>query len=314
MKENRLGVALNPGRGATPEEMGAFWFDGVVNTQGRVMNATADGALVEAGRSNLSPEYYRRFNDITSWADRYPHGDPRTWVPLVYAGVKADDFMASEVMTADYDQQQIRGLTGRPKGSGRPSGSVTPAEVAAAAEEAEGTGWLQSITGAGMDAAGWVGGKISGEGEQLGLGDIAVVGDIGRETAGLAKDVANTAAVKGVSRNVFAAGSMPAQAIVGSVGNIQDDLADGDIGMAFAHGFGANPVLEALFIGSENVTGTEWYRKGGKEQSNWSQTDMGQTILDITGQGRGEQSGAYDDPLGLQADQGSGLTGRSRPA
>lgn len=291
----------------TPEEIAAFWFDGVVNTQGRVMNATNDHQLVVGKRSDLSPEYYRYIHDVSSWADRYPHGDPRTWVPLVYAGVKADDFMSEEVMSIDYDQQQIRGLTGRPADGAKPSGTVTPEETTLAAEESDGGSWMDTAMGYAGGFGETVGGLIGGGGESVGIGDIAVVGDAARWAGRGVNDFMSTAAVKGTVRNAFAAANMPAQAVVGSAASIQDDVKNGDWKSAISHAYGANPVFEALFIASENATGTQWYREGGKEQTVWSQTDMGQTILDIAGQGRGEQFGQYDDPIGLQSDQGSGF-------
>jgi hypothetical protein len=115
------------------------------------------------------------------------------------------------------------------------------------------------------------------------------------------------AGFKGAVRNFFDAARMPQQAIVGTAANMAQDASEGDYKSMLLHGYALNPVAEALFIAAENATGTQFYREDGEEQSNWSQTTFGQTILDISGQGRGEQFGDYDDPMGLQAKQGSGF-------
>ena len=171
-------------------------------------------------------------------------------------------------------------------------------------------GEVTSRVGLGMAT---LGGSELARAKGVDIPDPFTVAAEGRRMAGessIGKNAADSAMYslfKGTVRNAFAAAQMPQEAVVSVAAAMDEDLANGDYKSMLMHGLALNPVTEALFIGAENVTGTQFYREGGREQGVWSQTVGGQIALDLTGQGGNEQfPGGPNDPIGIQSPQGSG--------
>lgn len=146
--------------------------------------------------------------------------------------------------------------------------------------------------------------------DQTGADEVTehVLKPVGGWAVDKAADIGTSGPIKAVSRNTFAALNMSYQAMVGTGANVANDISEGDYKSAILHAYGAFPLFEAAFIAAENATGTQFYREDGTEPTNWSQTDMGQVLLDVAGQGKGENLGEGDDKAGFSdIDQGSGF-------
>ena len=333
---------------------------GMMTQQGRIIAGYNNGHLVYGGAKWLSPGYRRYVDDITMNAEAYPVNDPRTWMPLVRAGMKTGELGMQVAMEADYDTLAMTGQTTTPynvprSGSARPAlggaatdvGGDAPATPVAVApepveEEGDGGNFFSDAIGALGDVAGGAVGLVGGgidaadeaisdvlsPGEDIAAASRGVSAPEDDEDSILAESAGTLSGgllgaerhlpvignaphrlTKAVSRNSFAAMNMSYQAIVGTGANIADDLSKGDYKSALLHAYGAFPLAEAGFIAAENVTGTDFYREGGQEPTNWAQTDMGQVLLEIGGQGKGENlPGGADDAAGFGGiDQGDGF-------
>jgi hypothetical protein len=288
------------------DHFNAFVLDGVIDSQGQIFNAISKNSLVYGKAKDVSPGYWKFLEGVHQFGSQYPTSDPRTWVPLVRAGLNHGSWGVQPALEAD--TIRLNGAGKNADAAGTPVDAATVASDTPDAEDPWSGGFLSDL-----------GAFLHGPVESMQQGQNAI-GDVTSNwtpvtaTQGLREDVGRVlggsqaySMFKGTVRNFFAAAQMPQQAIVGWAANLQDDASKGDYKSYMLHLLAINPVFEAGFIGAENLTGTQFYREGGKEQSNWSQTDFGQTILDATGQGRAEQFGGPNDPMGVQANQGDGF-------
>jgi hypothetical protein len=327
-----------------PENLGAQLFEGLIDMQGDIIHYKANGELTSGKAKHVNPDYRAYLDRVAEYAAMYPANDPHTWVPLARANITRNAEHVMKLMEADAQRLANEGYSGTPMGglegyvsSWRKNGA-TRTEAAAAAGIAGSTemsaaslqtqdepeapdddndfGWFGDIvdtvtTPAQMVAEQYISPALEGSGE---VADVAY--DLG-DKAGLAGEEDSAVswasqtdaydAFKGAVREGFGAASMPFEAIPSYLASAATDIEEGDYKQLLLHSMATNPIIEAAFVGLENATGTQFYRRGKELPTIWGQTTYGQVILDRAGQGRGEQTGAYDDPTGLQANLGDGF-------
>lgn len=334
------------------EQVNTFIYDGLIDSDGQVMNAISRRQLAEGRMRHASPTYWRYLDSLNTYATMYPTADPRVWVPLAKAMVDPDSPTARDAIAADADR--LAGLNGYDK----PKNGTTRRGAPTATDEGDDNpgflsqtigaigGFVGGLFGMGPEAdlaeprttegletlpepsaedatsdAPWddtagIGMRKLGEGIETGynrlrgdaptpLDNLASGGNpVAPDDAILSGQRDSVKAFQNAVKYTFSAAMMPLQAYVqGAPASISGDLEDGDYKSALLHAYGAIPFIEAAFIGAENVTDTEFYREGGEEQTVWSQSDFGQVILDLFGQGGQEQfqgADTYNDPAGIQ--------------
>lgn len=293
------------------DQFSAFLYDGLITDDGHVLNAIDRGTLINGRARDASPEYWKFLDNINEYATAYPTADPRVWVPLAKKDIRHDDPVAQAALTAD--AERLASLNGFDKPRG---GTVSAGAPPASDEDDDSGGMWGAVT---SFVGGLFGGTSTAETAAIGMeGDAVSVSDpesdgtpfksrvMGQSIADKPIDafneVADVTGFKTAARNLINIGMAPYQSVVqGEFRSITDDLKDGDYKSAYMHGFAANPIIEAAFIAAENLTGTQFYREGGEEQTIWSQSNAGQQLLDLFGQGGPEQfPGGINDEPGIQ--------------